>query len=106
MTKYIFFSLVSFAVLLEVIADIMFRYWGMNEKRWLLAVGMAVYMIGTLFWAYSLKYEYLSKAISVFTILNLVALVLAGVVIFKEDLSLVNKLGILLALVSVVMIEM
>ena len=62
-------------------------------------------MIGTVFWAVSLKYEFLSKAISVFAVLNLIVLVLVGVVLFKEDLSFINKIGIGLGVLSVILIE-
>ena len=59
----------------------------------------------TTFWAYSLKYGHLSKAISIFAILNLVILVLVGVFIFKEDLSLTNKIGIILGIIGIILIE-
>ena len=72
----------------------------------LLAIGLIVYFIGTVFWAVSLKYEFLSKAISVFTILNLIIVSLAGVIIFKEDLSVVNKIGIALGALSIILVEL
>ena len=68
-------------------------------------IGLAFYFTGTVFWAVSLKYEFLSKAISVFTVLNLIAVVLVGVLMFKEDLSLLNKIGICLGVLSVILIE-
>jgi len=64
-----------------------------------------IYFIGSVFWAISLKYEYLSKAISVFAVLNLIIVVLVGVLYFKEDLSLINKIGIGLGILSVILIE-
>ncbi|HEY4495263.1 MAG TPA: EamA family transporter, partial [Candidatus Paceibacterota bacterium] len=68
-------------------------------------IGLVIYMVGTTFWAYSLKYGHLSKAISIFAILNLVILVLVGVFIFKEDLSLTNKIGIILGIIGIILIE-
>jgi multidrug transporter EmrE-like cation transporter len=103
--KYIFFALILLAVALEVIGDILFKKWSIESKNVLLAVGLLIYFIGTIFWAISLKYEMLSKAISVFTILNLVAIVLVGVIMFKENLSLVNKVGIGLGILSIILIE-
>ncbi|PJE75724.1 hypothetical protein COV04_03385 [Candidatus Uhrbacteria bacterium CG10_big_fil_rev_8_21_14_0_10_48_11] len=67
---------------------------------------MAVYFIGTIFWAFSLRYDYLSKAISVFTILNLIVVVLVGVLYFNEQLSFVNKIGIVLGIASILLIEL
>jgi len=103
--KYLFLALVSAAVALEVIADILFKKWSLGGKSLLLAFGLAIYFIGTGIWAYSLKYEHLSKAITVFTVLNLIFVVLAGVFLFNEQLSLLNKIGILLGVASVILIQ-
>ena len=93
-------------MILEIVADIVFKKWAIDDSRYLLGVGLAVYFIGTIFWAISLKYEHLSTAISIFTILNLIIIVLVGVIYFNEDLSLVNKLGIGLGILSVVLMEL
>jgi len=100
-----FFALIGLAVLLEVVGDILFKKWAIENRTILLVFGLLIYFIGTVFWAISLKYEYLSKAISVFTILNLIIIVLAGVLIFKENLSLINKIGIVIGIISVILIE-
>ncbi|MEK7635850.1 MAG: EamA family transporter [Patescibacteria group bacterium] len=96
----------SLAVALEIVADVLFKKWSLGNKNYLLIAGLAIYMIGTFFWAYSLKFEHLSKAISVFAVLNLIILVLVGVFIFKENLSLVNKIGIILGIIGIILIEM
>jgi multidrug transporter EmrE-like cation transporter len=101
-----FFGLVIFAVIFEAVADILFKYWSINTKNIFLVGGVVLYSIGTIIWAFSLKYKYLSKAIIIFTVLNLIVVVLIGIFIFKEGLSLTNKLGILLGVVSVILIQM
>lgn len=103
--KFIFFGLIILAVAFEVVGDIFFKKWSIDSKNILLYVGLLIYFIGTIFWAISLKYEYLSKAISVFTVLNLIVVVLVGVLYFKEDLSFVNKIGIGLGILSIILIE-
>ncbi len=104
--KYVFWGLIFLAVVLEVISDILFKKWAIDSKNIWLYVGLLIYLIGTICWAISLKYEFLSKAISVFTILNLVLVVLVGVLYFKENLSLINKIGIGLGIISVILIEL
>ena len=103
--KSTFFLLVLAAVALEAAADVMFKKWSMTASTWLFVSAFAIYLVGTLLWAFSLKYEYLSKAISVFTVLNLIIVSLPGVFLFNEDLSLVNKLGIVLGILSVIMVQ-
>ena len=104
-SRLIFLILLFIAVTLEVFSDILFKKWSLGSKNSLLIIGLIIYMIGTGFWAVSLKYEFLSKAISVFAVLNLIVLVLVGVVLFKEDLSFINKIGIGLGVLSVILIE-
>lgn len=104
--KYIFLLLIALAVALEVAADVLFKKWSLGSKSYWLIIWLAIYMIGITFWAYSLKYGHLSKAISIFAVLNLIILVLVGVFVFKEDLSLTNKIGIILGIIGIILIEM
>lgn len=104
-SKLIFFSMIILATALEVGGDIFFKKWAIGGKGLVLLIGLLAYFIGTIFWAISLKYEFLSKAISIFTILNLIVIILVGVIMFKEDLSLVNKIGMVLGVLSVILIE-
>jgi len=106
MPKLIFFALIAIAVVLEVVGDVFFKKWALGSQHFLLALGLLIYFIGTVFWAVSLKYEYLAKAISIFTVLNLIIVVLVGVLYFQENLSLANKIGIALGIASVILIEM
>jgi len=102
--KLTFFCLIVLAVAFEVAGDIFFKKWSVESKNLLLYVGLFVYFIGSVFWAVSLKYEHLSKAISVFTVLNLIIVVLVGVLYFKEDLSFINRIGIGLGVLSIILI--
>ncbi len=104
--KWFFFGLIGIAVALEVVADIFFKKWALENRNMLLFIGLVFYFVGTVFWAFSLRLEFLSKAISIFTVLNLIMVVLVGVLVFKEDLSLINKIGIGLGVVSVILMEM
>ena len=105
-SKYFFFLLIGLAVALEVVGDVILKKWSTENKTTLLIVGLVIYFIGSAFWIISLKYEYLSKAISIFTILNLIAVVLAGTLYLKEDLTVTNKIGIGLGIISLILIEL
>ena len=105
-TQALFFILVVVAAGLEAFGDVILKKWALDGKNIVFAFGLLVYFASTVIWAYSLKYEFLSKAISVVTILNLIIVVLVGVLYFNEQLTLLNKLGILLGIVSVILIEL
>jgi len=104
--KILFFVLIAISAIFEVFADILFKKWAIGSKFYFLIIGLIIYFIGTIVWAFSLKYELLSKAISIFTILNLIILVLAGILVFNESLSIINKVGIALGILSMILIEM
>ena len=101
-----FLLLISGAVIFEVVADTLFKSWSLGGRNVFFWIGIALYTIGTFIWAYSLKFNFLSKAISIFTILNLIAVVLIGVLYFKENLSLTNKIGIVLGIASVILLQL
>jgi small multidrug resistance pump len=105
-TKILFWIFTIFGVILEISGDIFFKKWVILNRPFLLWVGFGVYAVGVLFWALSLKYEVLSKAISIFTILNLVIVAVIGVLFFKEDISIVSKIDILLRIISIALIEL
>jgi multidrug transporter EmrE-like cation transporter len=103
--KKLFFLLVILAAILEAGGDIVLKKWALDNKNLIFALGLALYLGAVILWAFSLKHEVLSKAISVVTIINLIIVVLVGVFYFHDDLSLVNKLGIVLGIISIALIE-
>jgi len=103
--KILFWVFMFLGVGMEIVGDVFFKKWAIENRSFLFWLGFAIYAVGALFWALSLKYEMLSKAISIFTILNLVIVVLIGIIFFKEDVSLTSKIGIVLGIISVILIE-
>lgn len=105
-SRPLFFILIALAVAFEVVADVLFKKWAMENRGQLLAIGLALYFIGTVFWAISLRHDLLSRAVTVFTVVNLLAVVLAGVLIFGEQLTLLQKVGVGLGIISVLLLEL
>lgn len=102
--KILFLILLGIAVTLEVAGDVFFKKWVISSRAALLAVGLLLYFMGTTFWAFSLKHEHLSVAISFFTVVNLLAVSALGIYLFNEQLSMTNKLGIILGIISVILL--
>lgn len=91
---------------IEVFADIFFKMWSDKGGNYLIVAGILLYLIGTGCWVTSLKYETFTKSGVIFLLLNITLLSLTGVFFFKEDISTINKIGILLGIVSIIMVEM
>jgi len=100
-----FFAFMAMGVILEVTGDILFKKWSLTGARVWLAVGFALYSMGAFGWAWSLKYETLSKAVTVFMLLNVVFALVAGLVLFGEKLNAWNWVGIGLAFLAIVLCE-
>ena len=105
MHKQIFLLAVLVAVLFESIADILFRFSYLKHHPYMLWIGFGIYTISTILWAISLKYEFLSKAISIFTVVNLIIVSLVGLVVFKEEVSTIARFGIALGVVAVALMQ-
>jgi len=55
--KIIFLGLIALAVALEVLGDILFKNWSISSRNALLYFGLLSYFLGSVFWAFSLRYE-------------------------------------------------
>ena len=82
---FFFLSLIFLAALFEAIGDISFKFSYLRGGPVYLWIGAVLYVVATIIWAFSLRYGYLSKAISIVTIMNCMIVVLVGLFIFKED---------------------
>lgn len=104
--KTIFIALIILVAILEVGGDILFKKWSIDGRNYILYIGLFLYLLAAGTWAMSMRYEFLSKAIIIFTIANLILGVMAGMLIFGEQLTVQQKLGVVVGLIAVVMIEM
>lgn len=103
--KYYFLGLILAGTLFEIAGDFFFKKWSMENKTMILVLGLGLYFIGTIFWAFSLKFGELSRAISIFTVLNLIGVILMGFFLFQEDVSSIQKMGMGFGILSVILME-
>ncbi len=104
--RWLFLGLILLAVLFEVISDALFKHWSDTNKTAWMIVGLVLYVASTVFWAFSLKHEDLSKAITVFTVTNLIAVLAVGRFFFHETLSLQAKIGVAFGVIGIALMEM
>jgi len=102
---YLPLLLVVVVAILEVIGDILFKEWTIGNKTPFLLIGILLYFLATICWAFSLKYQDLSKAVIIFAVITSVVAVLVGVLVYKESPSFINIVGIVLGLIGVVLLE-
>jgi multidrug transporter EmrE-like cation transporter len=92
-----FLPLIIYGTLLEVLGDMLFR-------KLHYVPGAIAYILGSAFWAWSLRYAPLSKAVVLFSVLNVTLACMAGVVFYNESLTFPQVLGIICGIASVALL--
>lgn len=103
--KSFFLILIAVVTIFEVAGDILFKEWSIHNKNYLLIIGIFLYMCATTFWAFTLKYQDLSMAVVIFGVLTVVVGALVGVLLYHEQLSTLNYIGIVFGIICIILLE-
>ncbi len=92
-------------IVFELIADILAKNWSI-KGGWVLAGGALIaYLLGNTFWLFALKNgSGLAKGAVIFSIVSAVLAIGLGVLFYKETLTRMQIIGVLLGLVSLIFI--
>jgi len=92
-------------ILFEAIADILAKEYQIRSGWIFFAAAILAYVIGNVFWLFSLKTGgLLTRGAIIFSVGSAIMAVLIGLVFFKEHITRLEFLGIILGLVSVVLL--
>ena len=87
------------------IGDIFMKEWVLKNENWLFIVGLIIYIIGLILLSFSFKYKNIAVASMIFVIFNIVTLLLASWLFFKDSLTYQQIIGIILGISSIVFLE-
>lgn len=90
---------------IDTVGDIIMKEWVINKNPWLFALGMFIYLVGLGFLAFSYNYKNIAVASVIFVILNVVALSLVSWFYFKEVLTPIQIVGIIVGIVAIFILE-
>jgi multidrug transporter EmrE-like cation transporter len=85
--------------------DIVMKKWVATSNYYLYAAGLAIYLVGLNFLAQSFRYKNIAVASVILVIFNVAILALVSWLYFKEALSLMQILGIVLGIAAIVILE-
>jgi multidrug transporter EmrE-like cation transporter len=85
--------------------DIIMKRWVTTNNYWLYISGLAIYLVGLNFLAQSFRYKNIAVASVILVIFNVAILALVSWLYFKEALSLMQILGIVLGIAAIVILE-
>ncbi len=106
MTQYLPFILLFVGGSVLTVGDIVMKKWVVNNNIFLFVGGLAIYLVGLVFLAYSFKYKNIATASTIFVIFNIITLSIVSWFYFKETLSAVQLIGIALGIFSILFLEL
>ena len=83
------------------VGDIIFKIWSGNNRPAFYVVGLAMYMVGLVCLVQSFKSQNIAVASAIFVIVNIVTLSLVSWFYFKETLSMMQLMGMMLSLIHI-----
>ncbi len=92
-------------VIFEATADIISKTWQIRGGWWIASLALLTYLIANTFWLISLKNGAgLGKGAVLFSILSAIIAVIIGVVLYKEEISNTQLIGLILGIISIAFI--
>jgi multidrug transporter EmrE-like cation transporter len=88
------------------VGDILMKKWVNTHSTLFYIIGLIVYLIGLNFLAQSFRFKNIAVASVIFVIFNVVTLSIVSWLYFKETLSTLQIIGIILGITSVVVLEL
>lgn len=88
------------------IGDIVFKFWVERPTVFSYISGLCIYLIGLMCLVQSYKTENIAIASAIFVIFNIVTLALVSWFYFNDKLSTMQMIGIFLAIIAVVILEL
>jgi len=106
MNIYLPFILLFVGGLVLTIGDIIMKKWVVTNNIFLFLSGLAIYLFGLIFLAFSFKYKNIAVASTIFVIINITTLSIVSWFYFKESLTAFQLIGIMLGISSILFLEL
>jgi len=106
MPHYLPFIILFIGGCVLTIGDIFMKKWVINNNFFIFITGLAIYLVGLIFLAYSFKFKNIAVASTIFVICNVITLSIISWLYFKEALTPLQIVGIILGLSSILFLEL
>jgi len=97
--------LLILVIIFELIADVLSKQWSLEPRLFLLIGGILFYLVANVAWLLALRSGVgLARGVSIFSVACAVVALIIGVVFYKESVSWIQLLGIILGILSLILI--
>lgn len=98
-------GLMTIVVLIEAISDIVAKEWSLHDKLWIAGIALVGYIATNIFWLYALKAGVgLGRGVVVFSVGSAILGVLVGLIVYKEQITTLQLVGIIFGVISFTLI--
>ena len=92
-------------IICEIVADVFSKEWSLKPHFYFLIGGIGFYLIANMAWLFSLKYgSGLARGVSIFSVSCTILAIIIGVVFYKEEVSSLQVIGMILGVIALVLI--
>ncbi len=98
-------GLMIIMVVVEAVSDIVAKEFSLHDKLWIGGIALAGYIATNVFWLYALKAGVgLGRGAVLFSVGSALLGVLSGFILYKEQVTTIQFIGIVLGIVSFTLI--
>jgi drug/metabolite transporter (DMT)-like permease len=95
----------SLLVVFELIADVFAKEWSLSSNPIFWISSLSGYVIANAFWLYAIKHgSGLARGATIFSVASALLAIILGLVIYKEQVSLIQIVGMFVGVVAIVLI--
>ncbi|MBX9809723.1 hypothetical protein K2X92_05025 [Candidatus Gracilibacteria bacterium] len=104
--KYTILGFLFIGGILLTLGDIALKKWAISDKYMFYGLGLFLYLIGIIFFSFTLREKNLAIANTILVTVNIISLACVSHFYFEEKLSIVQLGGIILCMIGVIMLEL
>jgi len=98
--------LVLIGGLILTVGDIIFKNWSISNNWSTFFTGLFIWIIGLVFLAFSFKYKNIAIASLIFSLSNVISLILISWIYYNEGFTTTQFIGIVLGIIAVIFLEL
>jgi multidrug transporter EmrE-like cation transporter len=104
--KYQLLAYLTIWGMLLTLGDIFFKKWAIDDKYLYYGLAIIAYIVGLIFFSFTLKEKNLAIASTILVTMNTITLVAVSYFYFHEKLTLIQAWWLALSIIGVILLEM
>ncbi len=92
-------------IVFEIVADVFAKEWALKSNPIFWICSLAGYIVANAFWLYAIKHgSGLARGATIFSVASAILAIIIGLLFYKEQVSLIQAVGMVVGLIAIVLI--